>query len=219
VPRAPQRLLIATTNAGKLREARLILTGSPVHPGTFRPSDRRAFGRSDRQIEIATLSLWPDLASPEETGSTFEENARLKAMYYARATGLATVAEDSGLAIDVLDGAPGIHSARFGGESASYPERFAILRSMMRERGVETSTARFICALALVRDGRVEFEARGTVEGAIAPEARGENGFGYDPIFFYPPWNCTLAEVADDRKAEVSHRGEAFRKLRAYLGS
>jgi XTP/dITP diphosphohydrolase len=166
-----------------------------------------------------TLSLWPNLAAPEETGATFEENARLKALYYSRETGLPTVAEDSGLAIDALDGAPGIHSARFGGESATYPEKFAILRSMLRERGVETSTARFVCALALVRDGRVEFETRGTVEGTIAPEARGEHGFGYDPIFFYPPWNCTLAEVPDDRKAEVSHRGEAFRKLREYLRS
>jgi XTP/dITP diphosphohydrolase len=157
------------------------------------------------------------LASPEETGETFEENARLKALYYFGATGVATVAEDSGLVIDALDGAPGIHSARFGGESATYPEKFAILRAMLAERGVATSTARFVCALALVGDGRVEFEARGTVEGTIAPEARGMHGFGYDPIFFYPPWNCTLAEVPDEKKSEVSHRGVAFRKLREYL--
>jgi XTP/dITP diphosphohydrolase len=199
VPGEDSRLLIATTNAGKVREARLVLAGLP--------------------FEIETLALWPGLEPPEETGATFEENARLKALYYSRATGLATVAEDSGLVIDALDGAPGIHSARFGGESATYPEKFAIVRSMLSKRGVETSTARFVCALALVRGDRVEFEATGTVEGTIALEAVGEHGFGYDPIFFYPPWNRTLAQVPDDRKAGVSHRGNAFRKLRDYLRS
>jgi XTP/dITP diphosphohydrolase len=209
VPVSDPRLLIATTNAGKLREARLVLTGAPSDPRTFGPSN----------LQLLSLGLWPNLEPPDETGTTFEENARLKALYYARATGVATVAEDSGLELDALDKAPGIHSARFGGESATYPEKFAILRTMLRERGLTTSTARFVCALALVRDGRVIFEAMGTVEGELAPEARGENGFGYDPVFFYPPWNCTLAEVTDERKSEVSHRGEAFRRLREYLRS
>ena len=197
MPLAFHRLLIATTNQGKLHEVRLVLKDLP--------------------LDLVTLSSFPAVEPPEETGTTFEENARLKARYYADATGLATVAEDSGLEIAALDGAPGIQSARFGGAAASYPDKFARIRNMLRERGVETSPARFVCALALVQNGDIEFEARGMVEGTIAPEPRGDQGFGYDPIFFYPPWSCTLAEVPVERKAEVSHRGRAFRQLREYF--
>jgi XTP/dITP diphosphohydrolase len=189
-------LLIATTNRGKLREIRPLLEGLA--------------------IELITLDAWPALAAPEETGRTFEENARSKAHSYATATGLVTVAEDSGLEIDALDGAPGVESARYGGPDASYPRKFSLIYDALRERGAAGSPARFVCALALASRDRILFEARASVAGCIAPAPAGDGGFGYDPIFFYPPFGCTLAE-AGDRKSTVSHRGQAFRALRAFL--
>jgi len=192
------RILVATTNGHKVREIRELLDGAP--------------------IELVTLAAWPDVAAPEETGSTFGENARAKARYYAAATGELTVAEDSGLEIDALDGAPGVESARYGGVDSSYPEKFALIYDALRRRGAADSAARFVCAVALARGGEILFETRGTVEGRIAAEPRGTGGFGYDPIFFYPPYGETLAE-AGDRKSAVSHRGAAFRTLRAYLQS
>ena len=190
------RLLIATTNPGKLREIRPMLAGSPV--------------------EVVTLEAWPTLAPPEETGRTFDENAGQKARYYSTATGLVTVAEDSGLEIDALGGTPGVESARFGGADTPYPEKFRLIYDALRASGGGQSTARFVCALAVADGDRLLFEARGTVEGRVAPAPKGEGGFGYDPIFFYPPFSCTLAE-AGERKSEVSHRGRAFKKLREYL--
>src|SRR5262245_34370324 len=147
------RLVVATTNRGKLREIEMLLEGIP--------------------FSLVTLADWPDLAAPEETGRTFAENARLKAVYYARHTGHLTVAEDSGLEIDALDGAPGVESARFGGAGSSYPEKFILIYDALRAQKAVTSAARFVCALALARGGDVVFEARGTVEGAIAPEPKG----------------------------------------------
>jgi XTP/dITP diphosphohydrolase len=167
-------------------------------------------------IDLRTLDAWPDIVAPEETGQTFEENARLKARYYAATTGELTVAEDSGLEIDALDGAPGVESARFGGVETSYPDKFALIYKALDARNAADRTARFVCALTLAKGDRILFETRGIVEGRIAPEPRGHGGFGYDPIFFYPPYGQTLAE-AGDRKAAVSHRGEAFRKLREFL--
>jgi len=189
------RLLVATTNENKVREIRALLDG----------------------VDLLTLDAWPELAAPEETGRTFEENARQKAVYYAAATGELTVAEDSGLEIDALGGAPGVESARYGGADLPYPEKFARIYDALRASGRLDSPARFVCALALVRDHRVLFETRGTIEGVIAPEPRGGGGFGYDPIFFYPPYGRTLAEVPQEEKAAVSHRGAAFRKLQAFL--
>jgi XTP/dITP diphosphohydrolase len=190
------KLLVATTNRGKVREIQGILAGAP--------------------LDLVTLADWPDLGPPEETGRTFEENARAKAVYYADATGQLTVAEDSGLEIDALGGQPGIESARWGGEEATYPQKFALIYEALRAKGAVDSPARFVCALALVRGGEIVFETRGTVEGRIAPEPKGEGGFGYDPIFFYPPLGRTLAEV-DHEKAAISHRGAAFRRLREFL--
>src|SRR3984893_2895030 len=189
-------LLVATTNQGKLREIRGILSGLPY--------------------ELITLSDWPSAVAPEEHGLTFEENARAKAVYYATATRQLTVAEDSGLEIDALGGAPGIESARWGGADATYPRKFALIYEALRAKGALDSPARFVCALALVGDGEILFEARSTIEGRIAPAPRGEGGFGYDPIFFYPPLGRTLAEV-DSEKSAISHRGAAFRALRQYL--
>jgi len=187
---------VATTNRGKVREIQEILAGGP--------------------LELVTLADWPDLGPPEETGRTFEQNARAKAVYYADATGQLTVAEDSGLEIDALGGQPGIESARWGGAEATYPQKFALIYAALRARGVLDSRARFVCALALAQNGKILFETRGTVEGWIAAEPKGEGGFGYDPIFFYPPLGRTLAEV-DHEKSAISHRGAAFRKLREFL--
>ena len=168
-------------------------------------------------VELATLDRWPDVAAPEETGPTFEENARQKAIYYASATGGMVVAEDSGLEIDALGGAPGVESARFGGVELTYPQKFALIDERLRASGRPDRTARFVCALALATDTSVLFETRGVVEGEIVLPPRGTGGFGYDPIFLYPPYGRTLAEVSPAEKAAVSHRGKAFSALRAFL--
>ena len=190
-----RRLLIATTNPGKIREIRDILADVP--------------------FELVTLADLPAIAEPEENGTTFAENARLKALYYAAATGLPSVADDSGIEIDALDKAPGVHSARWHGYD--YAVKFRTLYELLAEKGVPTSAARFVAAVAFAEGDRVSFESRGVVEGTIAPEPKGSHGFGYDPVFFYPPLGCTLAEVDGDAKAQVSHRGAAFRAFRDYL--
>ncbi len=190
-------LLLATTNPHKVREIRALLAGLDA--------------------EILGLDADAPIDPPEETGTTFAENARLKATCYAKATGLTAVAEDSGLEVDALGGIPGVESARFAGADSTYPEKFARLYEMLDARGGRDSTARFVCALAVAHGDNVLFEARGTVEGRIAPEPRGAHGFGYDPIFFYPPEGMTLGEVSDEIKRAVSHRGAAFRQLRDWL--
>ena len=201
--RTPQRLLIATTNRDKLREIHTVLAGAPV--------------------EIMTLANLPPVEEPDETGATFAENARLKAVYYATAAlslndpSLLTVAEDSGLVVDALDGEPGVRSARFLRPDASYAERFDAIYRVLATKPARPRTARFICALAAVRGTDVVFETTGTIEGEVSPQPRGANGFGYDPIFFYPPYGRTLAEVADEQKLRVAHRGHAFRQLRRWL--
>jgi XTP/dITP diphosphohydrolase len=187
------RLVVATTNPGKVREINGILAG--VEP----------------RITLVALDQFPGLVEPEETGETFADNARLKALYYAAATGLPAVADDSGLEIDALNNAPGLHSARWYG--TDYDVKFR----KIYELGGLGSPARFVCYVALADHGHVLFESTGIVHGQIAPEPKGTNGFGYDPIFFYPPFNCTLAELDLERKATVSHRGWAFKALRDYL--
>jgi XTP/dITP diphosphohydrolase len=193
------RLLVATTNPGKLREIRDLLAGVPV--------------------SLVGLADLPPVEEPEETGITFEENARLKALYYdnhVAGHGL-TVAEDSGLVIDALDGEPGVRSARFLRADASYAERFAEIFRRLAERPHAPRTARFVCAIALVERGRVIYETTGTVEGEIAAEPSGAGGFGYDPIFYYPPYGSTLADVTQEEKIRVAHRGVAFRDLAVWL--
>ena len=189
--------VLATTNPHKVREIRALL--------------------ADLDVEIVGLDAGAAIDPPEETGATFAENARLKAVYYAQATGMTAIAEDSGLEVDALGGAPGVESARFAGADSSYPEKFARLYEMLDARGGRGSAARFVCAVAVADGDRVVYEARGTVEGLIAPEPRGTQGFGYDPIFFYPPEGRTLGEVSDEVKRAVSHRGAAFRQLRRWL--
>lgn len=191
----PPEILVATTNPGKLREIRALLDGAPVR--------------------LRTLDDFPPIEEPEETGATFAENAVLKARAYARATGAATVAEDSGLEIDALGGEPGIHSARYPG--ATYADKFANLYARLAN-APKPWTARFVCALALVDpSGAILFETRATVEGEVADTPRGTCGFGYDPMFFYPPYGKTLGEVEGLEKLAVAHRGKAFRAFRAWL--
>lgn len=192
-----RRLLVATTNAGKLREIRSLLAASGV--------------------ELVTLRDLPPIEEPEETGLTFEDNARLKALHYAERSGMPTVAEDSGLIVDGLDGEPGVRSARFIRPDATYPERFSEIFRRLAGPPARTRAARFVCALAVADAGRIVYETRGTVEGEIAPEPRGTAGFGYDPIFYYPPYDSTLAEVEEAAKLAVAHRGQAFRALAAWL--
>lgn len=194
-----RRLVVATTNPNKLREIRDLLAGAPV--------------------ELVALDALPPIDEPEETGATFEENARLKALYYQAALGDCglIVAEDSGLEVDALGGEPGVRSARFLRPDATYPERFAEIFRRLAERPGAPRTARFVCAVAVAREGGVMFETRGVIEGEITREPRGTAGFGYDPIFFYPPYGCALAEVTQANKLHVAHRGEAFRALAAWL--
>jgi XTP/dITP diphosphohydrolase len=191
------RLLVATTNRNKLREIRSLLSGV--------------------NLDLLTLHDLAPIDEPEETGATFAENARLKAHHYAAASGLATVAEDSGLVIDALDGEPGVRSARFLRPAASYPERFAEIVRRLAEHPERGRAARFLCAVAVVENGRIVFETVGTVEGEITDPPRGEHGFGYDPIFYYPPYGSTLAEVSESEKLAVAHRGQAFRALASWL--
>ena len=190
-------VVVATTNRHKLREIARLLDGL--------------------DCALEPISAHASADAPEETGRTFAENARLKALYYGRLVPHLTVADDSGLEVDGLDGEPGVRSARFGGPT--YPEKFALIYERLRARAALGSPARFVCAVAAAEGGRVVFEASGTIEGRVADRPAGDGGFGYDPIFFYPPYGCTLAEVSAERKAAVSHRGRAFRKLRDFLAS
>ena len=198
------RLLIATSNPSKLREIRALL--------------------ADTRVELVSLRDLTPVPEPDETGVTFQDNARLKARYYdaqagARLGGACTVAEDSGLAVDALDGEPGVQSARFLRPDASYQERFAELYRRLAERPRRGRGARFVCALAVAHNGALLYEATGVVDGEIAPAPCGGFGFGYDPIFQYPPHGCTLAEMSEDDKLRVSHRGQAFRQLAHWLQS
>ena len=193
-----RRLLVATTNADKLREIRQLLAGLP--------------------IELVSLRDVPSIEEPEEIGATFAENARLKARYYARHSRLWTVAEDSGLVVDALGGEPGIYSARFLRPDATYPERFAeIFRRLDAQPGAPR-TARFVAAVASVDEhDRLVYATEGIVDGQITREPRGSGGFGYDPIFFYPPYHATLAEVTEEEKNAVAHRGIAFRAFAEWI--
>lgn len=193
------RLLAGTTNQDKLREIRRLLTGIPC--------------------DLTGLEAFPGVPEPDETGDSFEANARIKALAYAQATGLLTVAEDSGLVIDALDGAPGIHSARHLGVHATYPERCDAILAALNARPERTRTARFVCALAVAEGTEVVFETRGALEGEIASAPAGIHGFGYDPIFYVPELGCTTAELEEDDKLTVAHRGQAFRMLAHWLSA
>lgn len=189
-------LLIATTNQDKLREIRAVMAGVPV--------------------ELVALSELPAVPQPDEHGTSYWENAREKALAYARATGLTAVAEDSGLEVAALGGEPGVRSARLLGIDTSYPARFdAIYRRLGKPAD---RSARFVTALAVATPaGKILFETEATIDGEIAPRPTGVHGFGYDPIFFYAPLNRTTGELTLEEKGAVSHRARAFRNLAAWL--
>ena len=195
-------LLVATTNPDKLKEIFALLKDLPV--------------------DLKTLKDFPAVKEAEETGSTFAENAREKARHYSKATGVKTVAEDSGFEVDALNCEPGIYSARYLRPDATYAERFdAIYRAIGKANGKKgnqpSKAARFVCALALASGDDILFETKGVVEGQLADKPAGNGGFGYDPIFCYPPYGKTFAEVTPERKMAVSHRGEAIRALKSHL--
>ena len=192
-------ILVATTNPGKVRELRSMLGDD---------------------VEWKSLADFPDVSEVEEDGSTFAENARKKATEYALATGLWTLADDSGLVVDALGGAPGVNSARFSGQRAAGADRKTVdrknnekLLSLLKDVPEEKRTARFVCSLCLARPGEVLMETQGTVEGRIAAEPAGSGGFGYDPLFFVPSLGRTVAQLDDAQKNAISHRGNALRKL------
>ena len=194
-----QTILVATTNPGKVRELRSMLGG---------------------EVEWKSLADFPGVGEVEEDGSTFAENARKKATEYARATGLWTLADDSGLVVDALDGAPGVSSARFSGERAAGADRLTVdrknfekLLSLMEGVPEEKRTARFVCSLCLAAPERVLIETQGAVEGRITQEPVGTGGFGYDPVFLVPSLGRTVAQLEDSEKNAISHRGNALRKL------
>lgn len=186
-------LLLATTNANKVREIAPLLAGAGVR--------------------LLTLADVPPLPEPDESGASFWENARQKALAYAAASGLTVVAEDSGLEVDALGAEPGVRSARFVSPDATYPDRFAEIYRRLALHPDGPYTARFVTALALARSGTILFETEARIEGVIADRPSGSNGFGYDPLFRYPPLGKTTADMTAAEKAAVSHRARAFRDL------
>jgi len=171
----------------------------------------------DVRLQVRLLADYPGARLPEETGQTYAENALAKARAAAGFTGELSLGDDSGLEVDALGGEPGLYTARFGGAGLDDRGRWALL--LERLRGVELAqrTARFRCVVALAGLGRAEQVVEGVAEGVIATAPRGSGGFGYDPVFFYPPLGRTFAEISDEEKARVSHRGRALAALRRLL--
>lgn len=193
-----QKLLIATKNAGKIREIKELLKDLP--------------------ITVKDLSEFEEISEPAETGATFAENAALKAVYYAAATGVPALADDSGLEVDALGGAPGIFSARYAGEKASDKERISKLLSELGETAAENRGARFVCAMAVADEqGAVKFLTEGLCRGKIAFAASGANGFGYDPIFVPDGFSDTFGVISDNIKQKISHRAAAIDKIVGFL--
>lgn len=214
-----RKILVATGNPGKIAEIRAML---------------------EADVQWLGLSDLPQMPEITEDGTTFAENARKKAVGYAKSTGLWTLADDSGLVIDALGGAPGVKSARFSGEKwHGLPARvnhhgqdgratnmnrtlidhrnIAKVLELLKDVPEEKRTARFICRLCLASPERVLIETEGTLEGLITDREIGKNGFGYDPIFFVPSLNKTIAQLSADEKNAISHRGNAIRKLKPLL--
>ena len=173
---------------------------------------------ADTSWRIRTLADYPPIEEPVEDGETFEENALLKARYYAASVGAPCVADDSGLEVDALNGAPGVYSARYAGEDCSYADNNAkLLRELASYNGKESRQARFRCCAAYADPEGISYVADGSVEGHIAAEPRGANGFGYDPVFIPEGFDATFGELAPEIKHAISHRGRAFQQLRDLL--
>jgi XTP/dITP diphosphohydrolase len=193
-------LYCATTNAGKLREFRLAVS-------------RFGGGR----LDVEPLAGMAGIPPCEETGTTFEENAAQKAVYYSVHAPGPLFADDSGLEVRALGGAPGVVSARFAGEGATDASNNRLL--LQKLEGIEDRAAQFVCVIALAERGRLIRTFLGNVEGRIIDEPRGPNGFGYDPLFFHEPFGCTFGEASAERKLLVSHRAKALEQMVAFMFS
>ena len=192
-----KRLVVATRNAGKLKEIRSILRDLP--------------------LEVLSLLDYPEVEPVEEDGETFEANAVKKALHVAASTGSLTLADDSGIEVDALGGAPGVHSARFAGPGATDEANNAKLLKLLEGVADEGRTARFRCVVAIASpDGRVEV-AQGACEGLVTRQERGEKGFGYDPVFLVPEHGLTFGELPEELKNSLSHRGRALAAARRVL--
>lgn len=198
-----KKILVATTNPGKMAELSAMLDGD---------------------VEFVSLADFSGIDEVVEDGATFADNSAKKAIGYAQATGLWTIADDSGLCIDALGGAPGVNSARFSGEKLPGQERTLIdhrniAKVLELMAGVDEAkrTARFVCHICLASPDKVLIEAEGKLEGVITEQEKGENGFGYDPIMFIPSMGKTAAQLTPDEKNSISHRGNAVAKLKPLL--
>ena len=198
-----RKILVATTNPGKISELRAMLG-----------------------MDLRWLSLedFGDIQEIVEDGATFAENAQKKALGYAKATGVWTIADDSALVVDALDGAPGVKSARFSGDKEQEADRTRIdhrniakVLELLEGVPKEQRTARFVCRLCLASPEKVLLETEGTLEGLVTDREIGNQGFGYDPIFFVPHLNKTVAQLTSEKKNAISHRGNAIRKLKPLL--
>ena len=188
------KLILATSNKDKAREIAEISDGTPFVVTTMKEE-----------------GFDPDIV---EDGKTFEENALIKARaVHALAKGAYVMADDSGLCIDALDGAPGIYSARFCGEDSTYPEKFAKIFEMLKDVPEEQRTAKFVCSIAVVRPDGSEFTVRGEICGVLHEKPMGDGGFGYDPIFYVPEFGMTTAQMTKEQKNSISHRGKASRAM------
>ncbi|MCI6020007.1 MAG: XTP/dITP diphosphatase [Clostridiales bacterium] len=188
-----EKIIFATGNQGKLKEIRMILKDLPV--------------------EIVSMKEAGIDINIDENGSTFEENAVIKAKAIMEKTGCLVLADDSGLEVDYMDKAPGIYSARFLGEDTSYDVKNNYILDRLKGVPDELRTARFVCAVAAVFPDGKTVTRRGTIEGIIGHQTAGSNGFGYDPIFYVPEFNCTTAQLDPEQKNAVSHRGKALRAI------
>ena len=188
------KVYCATSNPGKLREFQAALDG---------------------HVDVEPVPGLRDIEAPPETGATFEANAAEKTLYYSRFCDGIVFADDSGIEVDALGGAPGVYSARYAGPDATDEANNRLVLDRMR--GIVNRAARFVCVIAAARGGELLATFRGEVEGVLAEEPRGSGGFGYDPLFHYAPFGCTFGEVPLDRKMQVSHRSRALAKLREWL--
>jgi XTP/dITP diphosphohydrolase len=192
------KLLVGTNNVGKIKELNDLLENLPV--------------------EICGLEHFENIADVEETGATFAENAVLKAKSYARQTGIWALSDDSGLEVQALGGAPGVFSARYAGENAGDEKRIGKLLDELAAKNTEIRRARFVCVMALAdENGDIKFLAEGVCEGEIALKPRGNNGFGYDPIFIPDGFEQTFGELSSTVKREISHRARAIQKIMRFL--
>lgn len=188
-------IVVASGNKGKIREFRQML-----EPEGF---------------EVKTLADFPDFQEPEETGKTFHDNAIIKAQAMTDHYGIMAVSDDSGLEIDALDKKPGVYSARWLGHDTSYDVKNQKVLDLMRDQ--KNRTCRYVCAIAITRPEKEPVVFEDSVECEIADQPAGHNGFGYDPIIYYPPLHKTMAEMDQNEKNSISHRGKAIRKLEAWL--